>query len=308
LDGDGPAHEVTVIDPAGRVIDRSLLIAQEELELARLELVEKIPLLGRGLLQLALAAALALIGAILGTLAIAWLLADYVFGIRHVWASLALMAAVVLLGAAIIALRAIRRARRRPADAVGGAAPGAGVARGGAPMSTRRTIAEVEHSIEANRGELVRALDDLRAGARHATDIRGHVERYVARGRELGERDGEALVGALGFVAGGGASGTARLPVKAARIVTGRPRSTSRLEVHMRQDRHSRQLGRALSALAAADGHMRSRRRRWIRRLGRGVLLLGSTGPGLAVAMADGERRDALVKKGDELLDRLMAA
>ncbi len=95
----------------GRVVDESLTIAHDELELARIELVEKLPALGGDLVRLAVAAVLAAVGLMLGTLAIAWLLADYVFGIQHVWAGFAVLAAVVLIPAAVLASGAIRRAR-----------------------------------------------------------------------------------------------------------------------------------------------------------------------------------------------------
>lgn len=110
MDADQRGREAALIDAAGRLIDSSLAIAQDELELARLELVEKLPLLGRDLLKLAVAAALGVIGAILATLAVAWLLADYVFGFEHVWASFALLALVLLVPAGLLASRAVRGA------------------------------------------------------------------------------------------------------------------------------------------------------------------------------------------------------
>jgi uncharacterized membrane protein YqjE len=98
-------------DSASRIVDRSLTIVQEELELARIELVEKMPLLGRELIMLIAAAVLAVIGGMLFTLGVAWFLARYVFGFTDVWASFLILAAVVLVPAFLIGKGALRRAR-----------------------------------------------------------------------------------------------------------------------------------------------------------------------------------------------------
>jgi len=104
--------DAILLDAAGRIVDRSLTIVQEELELTRLELVEKLPALGRDLVRLLFAVVLGTIGLLLAVLAFAWLLADYVFGFEHVWASFALLSALLLVPAALIGLRALRNARR----------------------------------------------------------------------------------------------------------------------------------------------------------------------------------------------------
>lgn len=104
--------DAILIDAAGRVVDKSVTIVQEEVELARLELVEKLPALGRDLIKLVLAAVLAAIGLVLLVLALAWSLADYVFGFEHVWASFALLAVLLLGPAAVLGLGALRNARK----------------------------------------------------------------------------------------------------------------------------------------------------------------------------------------------------
>jgi uncharacterized membrane protein YqjE len=103
--------EPRLADTAGRIVDRSLTIVQEELELARIELVEKMPLLGRELITLLAAAVLAVIGGMLATLGVAWFLARYVFGFTDVWASFLILAAVVLVPAFLLGKGALRRAR-----------------------------------------------------------------------------------------------------------------------------------------------------------------------------------------------------
>jgi hypothetical protein len=103
LDGDGRTNGVALTDAMGRVLDQSLTRAQEELELARIELVQKLPVVGAQLLWLVVAAALGFAGLILATLALAWLLGDYVFGVQLVWAGFAVLAGATLIPAAAIA-------------------------------------------------------------------------------------------------------------------------------------------------------------------------------------------------------------
>ncbi|MGI8712113.1 MAG: phage holin family protein [Solirubrobacteraceae bacterium] len=98
-------------DAASRVVDSTLTIVQQELELARLELVEKLPKLGGGLVRLAISALLLGFGGLLAVLALIWALADYVFGFEHVWASFAVVAAALLLIGSYLAASALRRAR-----------------------------------------------------------------------------------------------------------------------------------------------------------------------------------------------------
>lgn len=101
----------TLVDATSRVVDCTLTIVQQELELARLELLEKLPKLGGGLVRLAAAALLRGFGALLIVLALIWALADYVFGFEHVWASFAVVSAGLLLVGFFLATSALRRAR-----------------------------------------------------------------------------------------------------------------------------------------------------------------------------------------------------
>lgn len=98
-------------DAASRVVDRTLVIVQQEVELARLELVEKLPALGRDLLRLVLSVFIVGFAGVLAVLAVVWALADYVFGFQHVWASFAVVAAALLLIGGVLGMGALRRAR-----------------------------------------------------------------------------------------------------------------------------------------------------------------------------------------------------
>jgi hypothetical protein len=184
-------------------------------------------------------------------------------------------------------------------------------------------MAQVESSLARNRAELASAIEDLRSSGREATDVRARVDRYTAEARDqlrqqadaLVERESDRLTGlalALGFLGGGGVGGTARLPWKVVRVALGRPTSRSLMEVnHMRSDRHTRQLGRALVAVAAADRQLRGRRGRSAGRivgLLRRLSVIGTAGAGIAYVLSEDEYRDALAKLGDDLLDRVLAA
>jgi hypothetical protein len=72
---------------------------------------------------------------------------------------------------------------------------------------------------------------------------------------------GDPATGALvaGFVVGGGVSGTLGLPVKLVRVVTGYPKSSSRMEASRMFNNSNKELGRALAAIASADSQMRGR-------------------------------------------------
>ncbi len=109
-------------DAAGRIADVSLQIVQDELELARLEIVDKIPKIGGSIVRLLIGAVLVGFGGLLAVLAVIWALADYVFGFNHVWASFAVVAAAVILVGAVLAFGALRAAR-----AVGAPVPSAAV-------------------------------------------------------------------------------------------------------------------------------------------------------------------------------------
>ncbi|MDQ6805087.1 MAG: hypothetical protein M3065_08975 [Actinomycetota bacterium] len=66
---------------------------------------------------------------------------------------------------------------------------------------------------------------------------------------------------AVGFLASGGVGGALGIPFKFIRVVVLRPFFSSRMEVpRVRIDRNSKELGRALAALAAADKRLRRRR------------------------------------------------
>ncbi|HEX4109311.1 MAG TPA: phage holin family protein [Solirubrobacteraceae bacterium] len=97
-----------MVDAAGRVLDSSLGIAQDELELARLEIVQKLPKLGRNLISLAIASFLGLFGLLLALAAIAWLLGEELFE-PHIWLGFAVTAAVALAAAGSLALAALRQ-------------------------------------------------------------------------------------------------------------------------------------------------------------------------------------------------------
>ena len=104
--------DAILIDAAGRIVDKSVTIVQEEVELTRLELVEKLPALGRDLVRLVFAVVLGVLGLVLLVFALVWLLADYVFGFEHVWASFALLAVLLLGPAAVLGIGALGHARR----------------------------------------------------------------------------------------------------------------------------------------------------------------------------------------------------
>lgn len=89
------------VDAVERVADHSMHILQDELTLARLEMVEKLPLLAGGLVRAVLGVATALIGLLLGSFAIAFVLADYVFG-DHLWAGFAVVAVLLLVVAVVL--------------------------------------------------------------------------------------------------------------------------------------------------------------------------------------------------------------
>jgi len=91
------------IDAVERVADHSVHIVQDELTLARIEMVEKLPILAGGLTKAIIGLAATLTGLLLGSFALAFLLADYVFG-DHLWPGFALLA-VALLGAAFLLTR-----------------------------------------------------------------------------------------------------------------------------------------------------------------------------------------------------------
>ncbi len=98
-------------DATGRVVECTLSIVQQELELARIEVVEKLPATGRALVRLVMAAVIVVLGGILVVMAVVWALAEYVFGFQDVWASFALVAALLLAIGGYLGAGALRRAR-----------------------------------------------------------------------------------------------------------------------------------------------------------------------------------------------------
>jgi TRAP-type C4-dicarboxylate transport system permease small subunit len=99
-------------EAAGRVLECTLEIVQQEVALARLELVQKLPATGRALLELILATVLLTLAGIALVGAAIWALAEYVFGFHYVFAGFAVMAGVLLAIGVPMAWRALRRARR----------------------------------------------------------------------------------------------------------------------------------------------------------------------------------------------------
>ncbi len=88
------------IDAVERVADHSVHLLSEELTLARLEMVEKLPLLAGGLVRAIVGFTAALTGMLVASFALAFLLADYVFS-DHPWIGFALIAVVLFVAAAV---------------------------------------------------------------------------------------------------------------------------------------------------------------------------------------------------------------
>lgn len=65
---------------------------------------------------------------------------------------------------------------------------------------------------------------------------------------------------AVGFLASGGVGGAMGIPFKLVRVAVLRPIFSSRMEARVKIDRNSKELGRALAALAVADKKLRRRR------------------------------------------------
>ena len=124
----------SLADSAGRVVESTLAIIQQEFELARIEMVDKLPRLGGGIGRLALSIGLVAFGAILAVGAVIWALADYVFGFQHVWASFAVVGGVLLIAGGLLARSAWNRAR-----AVGPPIPTAAVRQARALRETVRS-------------------------------------------------------------------------------------------------------------------------------------------------------------------------
>jgi hypothetical protein len=109
---------------------------------------------------------------------------------------------------------------------------------------------------------------------------------------------------AVGFLASGGLGGVLAIPFKVVRVVLLRPIFGSRKVVpRVKIDRNSRELGRALAALASAD--KRLRRRRGIIGLFlpsfRKVVVLGSAGAAYAAISSNGNRTELLEAIGPRI-------
>lgn len=194
-----------------------------------------------------------------------------------------------------------------------------------------RSIDEVERSLAAHRGELAQAIKDMRRGLDQGSEqlgeakefletgararakeelakLRARAEEEVAKLRErvAGDVDGhgdQLALGALGagFVAGGGVRGAARLPLKFVGI------SSSRSEVVVKRDRHSRQVGRALAAVASADRQVR-RPTGVALMLVRRLALVAPVGAGLAFLMAEDDQiPEQLVEPREKLLELIFS-
>ncbi|HWF74149.1 MAG TPA: hypothetical protein VG186_12430 [Solirubrobacteraceae bacterium] len=110
----------------------------------------------------------------------------------------------------------------------------------------------------------------------------------------------------VGFLASGGVGGALGIPFKLVRVVVLRPIFGSRTEARVKIDRNSKDLGRALAALAAAD--KRLRRRRGIIGLFlpsfRKVVLIGGAGAAY-VAMSSNGNRAELIESIAPRLDKV---
>jgi hypothetical protein len=101
---------------------------------------------------------------------------------------------------------------------------------------------------------------------------------------------------AVGFLASGGVGGAMGIPFKLIRVVVLRPIFGSRMEARVKIDRNSKELGRALAALAVADKKLR--RRRGIVGLFlpsfKKVVLLGGAGAAYVALSTNGNRAELL--------------
>src|SRR5580658_7119141 len=132
----------------------------------------------------------------------------------------------------------------------------------------------VKEKIPELRGQLEATV--LEKGGEFATQIRTQAETQIKSQLSAenliprvetftgGVAAGDGLVTtpfAVGFVAGGGLGGILGIPFKLVRVVVLRPIFGSRMEApRVRIDRNSKELGRALAALASADRRLRRRR------------------------------------------------
>jgi hypothetical protein len=144
----------------------------------------------------------------------------------------------------------------------------------------REQIPQIEAAVEALVKEKIPAVraqvEEMvkEKGAEVATKVRTEAQTQIKTqlsGEKLvprvetfagGVASGDGLVTTpflVGFAASGGVAGALGIPFKLIRVVLLRPVFGSRMEARVRIDRNSKDLGRALAALAAADKRLRRR-------------------------------------------------
>jgi hypothetical protein len=122
--------------------------------------------------------------------------------------------------------------------------------------------AQVEETAKEKGAEVATNLR-TRAQDQIKTQLSG--EKLIPRAETFagGIASGDGLVTTpflVGFIASGGAAGALGIPFKLVRVVLFRPIFGSRTEARVRITRNSRDIGRALAALAVADRRLRRRR------------------------------------------------
>jgi hypothetical protein len=173
--------------------------------------------------------------------------------------------------------------------------------------------AQVEDSVKEKGAQV---LTQVRTQAEAQVKAQVSGEKLIARAETFagGVMAGDGLVTtpfAVGFLAGGGAGGVLAIPFKLARVVVPRPIFGSRMEVpRVKMDRNSKELGRALAALASAD--KRLRRRRGVFGLlfpsFRKVVIVGGAGAAYFALSANGNRAElieAIAPKIEKVKERV---
>jgi hypothetical protein len=159
--------------------------------------------------------------------------------------------------------------------------------------------AQVEETVKEKGAEFA---SQVRTQAETAVKSQLSGEKLIPRVETFtgGVAAGDALVTtpfAIGFLASGGVGGVLAIPFKLVRVVLLRPIFGSRKVVpRVRIDRNSKELGRALAALASAD--KRLRRRRGLVGLFlpsfRKLVLIGGAGAAYVMVTNSGNRDDFL--------------
>ncbi|HEX4109312.1 MAG TPA: hypothetical protein VHX88_14340 [Solirubrobacteraceae bacterium] len=192
--------------------------------------------------------------------------------------------------------------------------------RAGADQTQRRLTSTVHVASETAR-EYSEKAKDVREQALGRVDGARRMSEF--RPTDVGEVQVNGGLVMAGFVIGGGVGGLLAAPGRLVDLLmsvvtlplrlVGLPFSGSGrgevVVVRTREDRYSRQLGRALAGVASADRQLRSGRRRRLVRNVRRLAMLGGAAGGVVVALGqDGELRDEIAKQGDRIVDRLLAA